>query len=254
MLRYRTNDDQVRIYVADCRKALSRLPAGCAQLVFAAPPVKLDGEHDPWSGDDDEFWEFTCDWVEQCVRLLSPDGSMFTYVPPQLANWMACLLEEEHGLTFVNDICIVQNRRQQQVNTFAAGHQRLTYHCKRPDVRIWNVAPLLPNSCVDLSEAAKIIPTDVWGCDEPHFDVIRGVNRERQPLCRNQVPEKVLERVITATTAKGDLIIDPFAGSGVTAAVAKALGRRCVGCELDKAAARSAIRRAARGPSRVSPG
>jgi DNA modification methylase len=65
------------------------------------------------------------------------------------------------------------------------------------------------------------------------------------------VPERVLERVILAASSKGDLVLDPFVGSGTTPTVARSLGREFVGCEINEKFAKSAMKRVKEGAVRV---
>jgi DNA modification methylase len=80
---------------------------------------------------------------------------------------------------------------------------------------------------------------------------VQGNNKERCPDHPNQLPEVYLERVIRATSNEGDLVLDPFLGSGTTCTVARALGRRSIGIEISPDFARSAFQRVQRGPVHI---
>lgn len=99
----------------------------------------------------------------------------------------------------------------------------------------------------------KRVPFDVWGVDEQYFGRVSGAhsNKERRPQHPNQVPEVVVKRALLATTNPGDLVLDPFAGSGTTGAVARALGRRSIGIEISPEYAKSAFERIKEGAVRV---
>jgi site-specific DNA-methyltransferase (adenine-specific) len=91
------------------------------------------------------------------------------------------------------------------------------------------------------------VPGDVWSIPR-----VCGTFRERNDAGhRCQMPEAVLERIILATTNPGDLVVDPFAGSGTTPAVAKRLGRRFIGIELSEEYADTARTRCAERPWRA---
>ena len=79
-------------------------------------------------------------------------------------------------------------------------------------------------------------------------------NKERRHNHENQLPEVYLERVIRACSNKGDLVMDPFLGSGTTGVVARALGRKVIGLEYSAANAKSAFERIGAGPIRVGEG
>lgn len=253
-----------RVYVGDCRNILPSFKKLPVKLVFADPPYNIDVQYDNWDDamDDDAYWDFTKNWLSSAVDMLDDDGSLFTYVPPQLGNRIAVYLEQELKMHYVNDICVVQRFGQHQTGRFVSGHRRLTYHCKDMDLRIWNMQDVLEDSLraskyndkrtmTKKEHKGQRVPLDVWGWDEDHFGRVQGNNKERRPLHPNQVPEKVLERVIRATTSAGDLVVDPFAGSGTTGTVARALGRESRCCEISSKFARSAIKRMQEGPYRV---
>ena len=93
------------------------------------------------------------------------------------------------------------------------------------------------------------VPLDVWY--GPHWGRVQGNNKERRKNHQNQIPEVYLERVIQACSNPGDLVLDPFLGSGTTCTVARALGRRSIGIEFSPASAESAFERIQNGPIRL---
>src|SRR5262249_15445182 len=128
------------------------------------------------------------------------------------------------------------------------------------DRRTWN-----PSAVLEPSDRAAIyddprtratrqpglrVPLDVWY--GPHWGRIQGNNRERRSHHQNQIPEVYLERVIRACSNEGDLVLDPFLGSGTTCTVARALGRRSIGIEYSPRNAESAFERLRIGPSRLA--
>lgn len=118
--------------------------------------------------------------------------------------------------------------------------------------RIWN-----PNDILELSDRAAIygdprtmsketnkgmrVPMDVWY--GKYWGRIQGNNKERRANHHNQIPEVYLERVIRAASNPGDLVLDPFCGSGTTSTVARALGRRSITIEYSPVNAKSAWQR-----------
>jgi site-specific DNA-methyltransferase (adenine-specific) len=247
----------------DCRKIGNYVEAGTVDLIVADPPYNIGVEYDGWDDEmsDDNYGKFTRQWLETSHNLLSDHGSMFVYVPPQLGHHCAEIMED-FGMFHVNTICVVQRFGQHETNKFISGYRMLLYYTMSPDTRIWNMQDILVESdrrtkYNDKRTEAKEenqgmrVPLDVWGWDEPNFGRIQGNNAERRRLHPNQVPEKVLERVILAASAKGDLVFDPFTGSGTTPTVARALGRRYVGTEISLKFAKSAIQRVKEGPARV---
>ena len=126
------------------------------------------------------------------------------------------------------------------------------YFCKDPAARTWN-----PDEILEMSDRASIygdkrtmekssnkgmrVPMDVWY--GKYWGRIQGNNTERRQGHQNQIPEVYLERVILACSNEGDLVLDPFAGSGTTGTVARAHGRRSIGIEQSEKIAKSAWER-----------
>jgi DNA modification methylase len=92
------------------------------------------------------------------------------------------------------------------------------------------------------------VPMDVWY--GKYWGRVQGNNKERRHGHDNQLPEVYLERVIECSSNPGDLVLDPFLGSGTTGVVAHALGRNFIGCEYSKANAKGACERISMGPIR----
>jgi len=105
----------------------------------------------------------------------------------------------------------------------------------------------------DTDGGGSRLPGTVWGVpsDGPYWGRVQGNSRERQPDCPNQLPEKYLERLIKAYTNPGDLILDPFCGSGTTAVVADALDRNCITIDVSQRCLDVAQDRVLRGAVRV---
>jgi DNA modification methylase len=95
---------------------------------------------------------------------------------------------------------------------------------------------------------------DVWY--GPFWGRVQGNNKERRHYHDNQLPEAYLERVVLCSSNEGDLVLDPFLGSGTTGVVAHALKRRFIGCEFSVQNGKNAYERMAAGPVRKlgSPG
>ena len=85
------------------------------------------------------------------------------------------------------------------------------------------------------------VPMDVWY--GRYWGRIQGNNKERRPRHHNQIPEVYLERIVRACSNEGDLVLDPFLGSGTTGTVARAYGRRSIGIEYSAENAASAWNR-----------
>lgn len=247
-------DPDTRVYVGDCRDVLANLPEkGEVDLIFADPPFNWDVPYDEW--DDGmpraEYERFTFDWLDACIEALAPHGSLWVNIPDDTAAEVVLHLKRR-GLSMIN-WCIWHFRFGQNRNTsFILSKSHVFYFAKDPDERIWN-----PSAVLELSDRAAVyfdartmakennkgmrLPMDVWYGQ--YWGRVQGNNKERRHGHHNQIPEVYLERVIEACSNKGDMVLDPFLGSGTTCTVARALERRTIGIEYSAIHAKSAWER-----------
>ncbi|MCC6425906.1 MAG: site-specific DNA-methyltransferase [Phycisphaerales bacterium] len=272
---YQTTDRTCDVFVGDCRQILrSRLAELKSQvhLVFADPPFNWNRAYDRWDDNLTEanYLELTYEWIDLCVQVLRPGGAFWINIPDDWAAEIVCYLKGrpavgreplETPLTMQN-WCIWHYRFGQNVTErFINSKVHALYFTKGGAERTWNSQEIL-----ELSDRAAIyadprtqskkdgmppglrVPMDVWYGE--YWGRIQGNNRERRGYHDNQLPEVYLERVIRSCSNEGDLVIDPFLGSGTTGVVAHNLRRRFLGCEYSTENARSAFDRIEHGPVR----
>jgi DNA modification methylase len=269
----RTDDGRATIYVGDCRKVLETLPEACKagfDLVFADPPFNWNRAYDQWNDamPEHEYLAFTYDWLDLCVRALRPGGALWVNIPDDWAAEIVCYLKGRLGERrppapmVMRNWCVWhyrfgQNTRRRFINSKV----HVLYFIKSGGRETWN-----PDQVLEMSDRASIyfdprtqrkkdglppglrVPLDVWY--GPNLGRVQGNNRERRQGHDNQLPEAYLARVILSTSNEGDLLLDPFLGSGTTGVVAYALRRRFVGVEYSRANANRAFERILTGPAR----
>jgi len=249
-----TDDPDTRVYVGDCRDVLANLPdRGSVDLIFADPPFNWDVPYDGW--DDGmpraEYERFTFDWLDACIATLNDHGTLWVNIPDDTVA-EAVLHLKRRGLTMIN-WCVWHFRfGQHRDSSFILSKAHALYFVKDRDTRTWN-----PDAVLEQSDRASIygdprtmaksenkgmrVPMDVWY--GKFLGRIQGNNKERRHGHHNQIPEVYLERVIRSCSDEGDLVLDPFLGSGTTSTVARALGRRSIGVEYSQVHADSAWQR-----------
>lgn len=250
-LAFRAGDPDTRVYVGDCRDVLAALPdRGEVDLVFADPPFNWDVPYEEWHDGMPraEYERFTYDWLDACIDVLSPTGSMFVNIPDDTAAEVVVHLKRR-GLTMIN-WCVWHFRfGQNRDSSFIMSKVHALYFAKDPDSRIWNREAILepsdrasiyfdPRTMAKENDKGMRVPMDVWYGQ--YWGRIQGNNKERRSAHHNQIPEVYLERVILACSNEGGLVLDPFLGSGTTATVARAWGRRSIGVEFSQGNAASA--------------
>ena len=248
----------VRMWVGDCRRLLSHIPEvrdRAVRLVFADPPFNWNRAYDQWHDamPDDEYLAFTRKWLDLCTDALAPNGSLWVNIPDDWAAEIVVHLKSR-GLTMVN-WCIWHYRFGQNTKSrFINSKVHALYFCKDPSQRVWNPQHILETSdrraiYADPRTESKRdgmppglrVPMDVWY--GTFWGRIQGNNKERRSEHDNQLPEVYLERVILACSDEGDVVLDPFIGSGTTAVVAREYNRPFVGTEFSLANAQRALER-----------
>ncbi len=263
----------VRVYIGDCREKLAAMPeiaAGSIDLVFADPPFNWNRAYDEW--DDgmprEEYLGFTRQWLDLCAQGLKPGGAFWVNIPDDTAAEIVVHLKSI-GLTMIN-WCIWHYRFGQNTTARFINSKVHALYFVKPGPegtadRTWNAAEILEPSdrattyfdprTMDKADGmppGERVPLDVWY--GKYWGRIQGNNKERRANHDNQLPEVYLERVIRACSNEGELVLDPFLGSGTTGVMAHALKRRFIGCEYSKANATSAFKRIQEGPIRLGAG
>jgi site-specific DNA-methyltransferase (adenine-specific) len=259
---YRLEDPDTEVYVGDCREVLKFLPERSVDLIFADPPFNWDVPYGEW--DDarprEEYLAFTHEWLDACLRVLKDHGSFWVNIPDDTAAEIVIHLKHR-GMAMIN-WCIWHFRfGQHRVGNFIVSKVHALYFARDRERRTWN-----PEAVLEPSDRAAVyddprtretkqpgmrVPLDVWY--GPLWGRIQGNNKERRKNHQNQIPEVYLERVIRACSDEGDLVLDPFLGSGTTCTVARALRRRSVGIEYSSENGASAFERIQVGPVRLAP-
>ncbi|HKS17204.1 MAG TPA: site-specific DNA-methyltransferase [Planctomycetota bacterium] len=243
------------VFVGDAADFLSRLDPGAAGLVFADPPYNK-GKHFGNNRDrraDYESW--TATWLDLAKRALAPDGSIYVCSTWERSGLMQRLLEERFVLR--NRITWRRDKgRGARANWknnhedvwFATAGDRYTFNLDTVKVKKQVIAPYrdAEGRPKDWSESPEgrhrmTHPSNIWtDLCVPFWSMPENTPHPTQK------PERLVERIVQASSRPGDLVIDPFLGSGTTAVVAKRLGRRFAGVDLNPDYVRLALKRLAR--------
>lgn len=244
---------QNEILTGDCLQMLPGLSEESVDLIFADPPFNIgysyDVYHDRKAAADYLAW--TEKWLAAVRRVLSPKGSIFVAIGDEFAAEMKIRLDA-CGLTMRNWIVWHYTFGVSCTKKFNRSHAHILYYVADPKRFTFNPDSIRVPSARQTTYADRRanprgkLPDDTWVLrpqeSSNHFlpqgdtwyaSRVCGTFRERTAHpC--QMPEAVLERIIRVASNPNDLVLDPFAGSGTTLAVAKRLGRRFLGIELSE--------------------
>jgi len=233
-----------RIICGDCIRILSKVTEPFAELIFADPPFNIGYKYDKYNDKQkrEKYIAWTRDWMTVCKeRVLKPHGSFYIAIGDDYAANVKSIADEL-GLFMRNWIIWHYTFGQQTKNKFARSHTHIFYFVNDKDnftfndhaVRVLSDRQLLYND--KRANPAGKMPHDVW----TEYSRVCGTFKERARWHPCQMPEDLLKRIIAASSNRGDCVLDPFCGSGTTAAAAFGLGRDYVGIEISAEYARNA--------------
>ena len=241
------------IIAGDCIAEMARLPDRCVDMIFADPPYnlqlggdllrpeggKVDACDDDWDKFDSltAYDNFTRDWLEQARRILKDDGTIWVIGSYHNIYRVGALLQDE-GFWILNDI--VWRKTNPMPNfrgtRFTNAHETMLWCAKSEKARYtFNY------------RAMKALNDDLQMRSDWLIPICSGGEREKDEAGDKahptQKPEGLLYRVLLSCTKPGDVVLDPFFGTGTTGAVARRLGRRWIGIEREKEYIKVAQRR-----------
>jgi len=228
-----------KVILGDCTEVMKDIPSESVDMCFADPPFNLGKNYKSYDDKrpDDEYLEWSRIWLNELVRIVKPTGSIFVHNIPRWLVYFGAILNES---AYFRHWIAWDAKGHPFSNTLVPSHYGILYYTKRPkgykfyDIRSPHKrCRICSNYLADYGgKKYKRHPfgplvSDVWN----DIDRIRNGSRRDEHPC--QLPVPLLERIILMSTDPGDIVVDPFLGTGTTAIAAKALGRHYIGIEID---------------------
>ncbi len=235
-----------QILKGDSTALMAGLPAASVDLIFADPPYNLqlegqlsrpdqsvvDAVDDDWDkfGSFEHYDAFTRAWLSAARHVMKPEATLFVIGSYHNIFRVGAILQDL-GFWILNDI--VWRKANPMPNfrgrRFTNAHETLIWASKSPKARSYTFN----------YEALKAGNEDCQLRSDWLFPLCTGGERLKDASGAKahptQKPEALLARVLLAATKRGDVVLDPFFGTGTTGAVARRLGRHFIGCERDDA-------------------
>ena len=245
-----------RILLGENLDLLAGMPGGAYQLIYIDPPFNTgreqvrrsvetvadrEGDRTGFGGrryrtgllgqssypdSYDDFLGFLAPRLEQAHRLLDPTGTLYFHIDYREAHYCKLLLDEIFGReSFLNEIIWAYDYGARTKRRWPAKHDTILVYVRDPDGYYFDSdgvdrEPYMAPGLVTAEKAERgKLPTDVW------WHTIVPTNGAEKTGYPTQKPLGLLERIIRVHTAPGDLVLDPFAGSGTTGDAASRLGR-----------------------------
>lgn len=175
----------------------------------------------------EDYWEFLEPRLIEAWRLLADDGTLYLHLDYREAHYAKVLLDALFGReSFLNEIIWAYDYGAKSKSRWPSKHDTILVYVKNPknyhfDSAAVDREPYMAPGLVTPEKAARgKLPTDVW------WHTIVPTNGREKTGYPTQKPEGILRRIIHASSREDDWVLDFFAGSGTTGAVAAALGRR----------------------------
>ncbi len=241
---------------ADNLSVLEKIPSGSVQLVYIDPPFNTGkvqkrqsiktvrseiGDRKGFKGESYEsiresvtsyndsftdYWAFLAPRLEEAHRILSDSGTLYLHLDYREVHYAKVLLDGIFGReNFLNEIIWAYDYGAKATKKWPAKHDNILVYSKTSKYffnseEVDREPYMAPGLVSEEKREKGKLPTDVWW-----HTIVSPTGKEKTGYA-TQKPEGILQRIITASSKPGDLVVDFFAGSGTTGAVAKKLGRR----------------------------
>ena len=246
-----------RVYQGDCVEIMNAMPAGSVDLIFADPPYNLqlqgelhrpdqsrvDGVEAEWDKFDsmDSYDLFTQEWMAAARHVLKDTGTLWVIGSYHNIFRVGTVLQDQ-GFWILNDIVW---RKSNPMPNF-----RGTRFTNAHETMIWASKDQNAKGYTFNYEAMKALNDGLQMRSDWLLPICTGAERlkgeDGAKAHPTQKPEALLQRVLMASTKEGDVVLDPFFGTGTTGAAAKRLGRKYIGIEREEEYVRLAEARLAK--------
>jgi site-specific DNA-methyltransferase (adenine-specific)/adenine-specific DNA-methyltransferase len=245
------NSDDHKIIHGDVIKSMKTIENESVDLIFADPPYNIgkdfDGLKENWS--EEYFLEWCYEWIDECYRVLKENGTFYlmnsTENMPFLDLWCRKKFHIKSRIIWAYDSSGVQAKTYygsmyepilmltKNEKDYTFNHEEIMVEAKTGSKR--KLIDYRKNPPQPYND--KKVPGNVWEFPRVRFKMNEYENHPTQK------PESLLERIIKASSNRGDVVLDPFSGSFTTSATAKRLERKSIGIEINENYVKIGIRR-----------
>lgn len=238
-------DENVKIWIGDSQKLLKNIPDESIATIITSPPYNINKKYGKYNDkvNFEEWKELINNIVRESYRILKPNGSLFINLSPIPIGkekeilplpYLAYDIIKEHNFYLRNMITWTFNNMQNPTKRLSGRYENIlwcvkdltNYTFNLDDIRI----PYITKNDKRLKGGKGRNPTDVW-----YFDRVNNMTKKKNNWNHPTIyPQDMIERIIKMSTNPGDIVLDPFLGSGTTVSAALSLDRKAVGIEIDE--------------------
>lgn len=227
-----------QILLGDCLDLFKQIPNNSIDCVFADPPFNLKKKYNSYKDklETEQYLMWCKEWIDECVRVLKNDGFLFLHNIPKWLTYYTAFLNESmifrHWISW-------DAMTAPMGKTLQPAHYGILFYSKGEtkdrfkEIRYPHKRDRKGVLMKDYGGKKHLLHSFGPLCSDVWTDIHRvkhAKNRDKHPC---QLPIHLLERIILMSTEKGQIILDPFMGTGTTALAAKRLGRNYIGFEKD---------------------
>lgn len=238
------------IYHSDCLKFLKNIDDNAIDLAVVDPPYNMHKARWDTFENDETFLKFTFTWIDTLIPKIKSNGSLYIFNTPYHSAFILSYLVKR-GLIFQNWITWDKRDGMGGAKTkYSNGQETILFFSKSKNHTFNHDEIRLPYESTEriahavkkgiLKKGKRWFPNpegrlcgEVWHItSERHKNKVKGKTPKLPHLTPK--PLEMIERIVKASSKKGDIVLDCFMGSGTTALAAKKLGRNFIGCDADK--------------------
>lgn len=222
--------NKVKILQGDAIELFKEVESNSIDLIIADPPYNLGKDygnnHD--LKDFEDYLNFSSMWLNQAYRVLKPNGTIYVFMGVRFISYLYDIMDKKLKLFFNSWICWYYTQGMGKKIGFSPRHEDILMFNKSQNF-IFNLDDVrIPQKYYrERNNMRGANPGDVWKFSHVHYC---NPNRQKHPT---QKPEGLIERMVLASSNEGDMVLDPFSGSGTTLRVCQQLNRNCMGFELN---------------------
>jgi site-specific DNA-methyltransferase (adenine-specific) len=227
-----------QIIRGDALEIMSQIPDDSVDVTFADPPFNLKKSYEQYEDDKEtrDYLDWCRQWLSEMVRITKPTGSIFVHNIPKWLTYYSSYLNE---IAYFKHWIAWDAMGAPLGKTILPNHYGILWYVKSQNFKFYDIrAP--HRYCRECNALLKdyggkkhlihpfgTLVSDVW------TDIYRIRHSKRRDEHPCQLPVHLLERLILMTTDVGDIVLDPFIGTGTSAIAAKRLGRKYIGIDID---------------------
>lgn len=224
-------DKKLTAICGDAIEEMKKIPDNSIHLIVTDPPYNLtkDYGNNTDNLEFNDYLEFSRQWLKEAKRVLTDNGSIYVFMGMKYISYIYSILEQELSMTFNSWITWYYTQGIGKTKGFSPRHDDILLFTKSPKKFVFNLDDIrIPQKYYrSVNNMRGANPGNVWEFSHMHYC---NKNRKKHPT---QKPEGLFERMILASSNEGDMILDPFVGSGTALRVCQQTNRNGIGIDIN---------------------